>query len=165
MLKTESIVIMLDYTVDAPNIEKKPKSITQHGITRIDQYDWLRANNWQEVMRAPETLASDIREMLMAENSYYESVTAPLSDLKRQIFEEMKGRIEPTETGVPTPDGKYAYYHTYRVGDQHGLYKRGHLTDRENLTLSDDITLLDICLLYTSPSPRDQRGSRMPSSA
>ena len=26
-------------------------------------------------------------------------------------------------------------------------------------------TLADICLLYTSPSPRDQRGSRMPSSA
>ena len=25
--------------------------------------------------------------------------------------------------------------------------------------------VLDICLLYTSPSPRDQRGSRMPSSA
>ena len=25
--------------------------------------------------------------------------------------------------------------------------------------------LLDDCLLYTSPSPRDQRGSRMPSSA
>ena len=25
--------------------------------------------------------------------------------------------------------------------------------------------LLNICLLYTSPSPRDQRGSRMPSSA
>ena len=25
--------------------------------------------------------------------------------------------------------------------------------------------LLGICLLYTSPSPRDQRGSRMPSSA
>ena len=26
-------------------------------------------------------------------------------------------------------------------------------------------TMLDYCLLYTSPSPRDQRGSRMPSSA
>ena len=25
--------------------------------------------------------------------------------------------------------------------------------------------LVDSCLLYTSPSPRDQRGSRMPSSA
>ena len=31
---------------------------------------------------------------------------------------------------------------------------------------SDDvITDPDACLLYTSPSPRDQRGSRMPSSA
>ena len=27
------------------------------------------------------------------------------------------------------------------------------------------LTLAYICLLYTSPSPRDQRGSRMPSSA
>ena len=27
------------------------------------------------------------------------------------------------------------------------------------------ISILPICLLYTSPSPRDQRGSRMPSSA
>ena len=26
-------------------------------------------------------------------------------------------------------------------------------------------TNYDVCLLYTSPSPRDQRGSRMPSSA
>ena len=30
---------------------------------------------------------------------------------------------------------------------------------------SDRMTLTAGCLLYTSPSPRDQRGSRMPSSA
>ena len=34
--------------------------------------------------------------------------------------------------------------------------------DRE---LKDDATIARDCLLYTSPSPRDQRGSRMPSSA
>ena len=33
-----------------------------------------------------------------------------------------------------------------------------------NLKQGDEI-LLTVCLLYTSPSPRDQRGSRMPSSA
>ena len=27
------------------------------------------------------------------------------------------------------------------------------------------LAVTDVCLLYTSPSPRDQRGSRMPSSA
>ena len=31
--------------------------------------------------------------------------------------------------------------------------------------IATNATLFDNCLLYTSPSPRDQRGSRMPSSA
>ena len=35
----------------------------------------------------------------------------------------------------------------------------------ENTFLANHIDLSKICLLYTSPSPRDQRGSRMPSSA
>ena len=32
-------------------------------------------------------------------------------------------------------------------------------------SIEDFVKNLDDCLLYTSPSPRDQRGSRMPSSA
>ena len=35
------------------------------------------------------------------------------------------------------------------------------LNEHERRRLSEDL----VCLLYTSPSPRDQRGSRMPSSA
>ena len=31
--------------------------------------------------------------------------------------------------------------------------------------MKNEIVPNNICLLYTSPSPRDQRGSRMPSSA
>ena len=45
----------------------------------------------------------------------------------------------------------------------------GDFGDR-GMQLSDDLVAgvmgrLEGCLLYTSPSPRDQRGSRMPSSA
>ena len=39
--------------------------------------------------------------------------------------------------------------------DQPKMDKAGIVTDPE----------VKVCLLYTSPSPRDQRGSRMPSSA
>ena len=46
------------------------------------------------------------------------------------------------------------------------------IADNSPLALASPISeeqalaeLYDICLLYTSPSPRDQRGSRMPSSA
>ena len=35
----------------------------------------------------------------------------------------------------------------------------------EKLAASGDGSRFELCLLYTSPSPRDQRGSRMPSSA
>ena len=35
----------------------------------------------------------------------------------------------------------------------------------EKVQAEEPLTEADICLLYTSPSPRDQRGSRMPSSA
>ena len=42
-------------------------------------------------------------------------------------------------------------------------------SDLDDLSISTELTARDNntwgCLLYTSPSPRDQRGSRMPSSA
>ena len=40
--------------------------------------------------------------------------------------------------------------------------------DPDSFVLSEDEIqecIAQVCLLYTSPSPRDQRGSRMPSSA
>ena len=39
------------------------------------------------------------------------------------------------------------------------------LARSERDATESDIVELNPCLLYTSPSPRDQRGSRMPSSA
>ena len=41
------------------------------------------------------------------------------------------------------------------------VFTRKDSTTRSNRYKLDDL----VCLLYTSPSPRDQRGSRMPSSA
>ena len=48
---------------------------------------------------------------------------------------------------------------TIDVGDLHIDYSK-HRIDAETIEL-----LLSLCLLYTSPSPRDRTRSRMPSSA
>ena len=37
--------------------------------------------------------------------------------------------------------------------------------DQVNHFLSNGVDVIDLCLLYTSPSPRDTSSSRMPSSA
>ena len=59
--------------------------------------------------------------------------------------------------GVPGPT------HLLELADEIGLteQQRADIEVVRAQMLSDAIT----CLLYTSPSPRDQRGSRMPSSA
>ena len=44
-------------------------------------------------------------------------------------------------------------------------YKRAEQQQKEIITVVTDAAMHRACLLYTSPSPRDQRGSRMPSSA
>jgi len=56
-------------------------------------------------------------------------------------------------------------YHIYLIGEYANLTR--HLTDYDIFLYkeAEDESLFLSCLLYTSPSPRDQRGSRMPSSA
>ena len=41
----------------------------------------------------------------------------------------------------------------------------GPQVTKDGVTVAKEIELEDACLLYTSPSPRDKRLSRMPSSA
>ena len=43
------------------------------------------------------------------------------------------------------------------------LYEENFYIDPESVEVGDD--KVKVCLLYTSPSPRDMRRSRMPSSA
>ena len=69
-----------------PLARRKPHRRTLHGITRDDSYSWLRAENWQQVMREPHLLPADIREYLEAENQYTEAVMADSKELRRPPF-------------------------------------------------------------------------------
>ncbi len=59
-----------------PLAEPRPVKSVHHGLDHTDDYAWLRADNWQEVMRDPTALAADIREHLLAENAYTKAVLA-----------------------------------------------------------------------------------------
>lgn len=107
-----------------PVAEKRPTSDTRHGIERVDDYAWLRAENWQDVMRDPSVLAWDIRSYLEAENDYTASIMANTSDLQDSLFQEMKGRIKEDDSSVPANDGPFAYYTRYVTGGQHPLFCR-----------------------------------------
>ena len=121
----------------APQAEKRPVQLTQHGIERTDEYAWLRDENWQEVLRDPSTLGADIREHLEAEVAYYEAETRHLAPLREALATEMRGRIKEDESSVPMPDGPYAYAVRYREGGEYPIYYRIALDGGEEQVLFD----------------------------
>jgi oligopeptidase B len=111
-------------TLPPPIAERRPQRIAHHGIVSHDDYAWLRAANWQEVMRNPDALAEDIRSYLLAENAYTEAVLRPTEALQKHLFEEMKGRIKEDDSTVPAPDGQWAYFVSFVTGGQHPQFCR-----------------------------------------
>lgn len=111
-------------TVEPPHAEKRPRAETWHGYEKHDDYQWLKAENWQAVMHDPFLLPADIRAYLEGENAYHESVMAETAGLQEKLFAELKGRIKEDDSSVPAPDGDYAYYSSYVTGGQHPRYAR-----------------------------------------
>ena len=102
-----------------PHAEKRPTTITQHGVALSDNYAWLKDENWQQVMHDPSVLQPDIRDYLEAENAYAKSALAPMAELTATLFDEMKARIKEDDASVPMPDGDYLYFSKYVSGGQH----------------------------------------------
>jgi oligopeptidase B len=102
-----------------PVAPRRPAPVTRHGITVADDYAWLKDPNWQKVLRDPSLLQPDIRAYLEAENRYAEEILAPTAALQKTLVAEMRGRIKEDDSGVPMPDGAFAYSWQYRPGGQH----------------------------------------------
>ncbi len=108
----------------APRAEARPSVSNWHGVTLIDEFAWLKASNWQEVMRDPAVLDPAIRAYLEAENAHADAALADTTELQAALFAEMKGRIEEDESSVPSADGAFAYYDRHREGGQHPIVCR-----------------------------------------
>jgi oligopeptidase B len=107
-----------------PVAKKIPVTIEQLGRTRVDEYQWMKDDNWQAVLRDPTLIKADVKAHLTEENAYREAMMASTLPLQAQMFEEMKGRIKEDDSSVPSPDGPWEYYTRYRAGDQHPLFCR-----------------------------------------
>ena len=111
-----------------PVAAKRPVTTAIHGVERTDDYAWLRAENWQQVMREPAALPADIRAYLEAENAYTEAAMADVAGLGEALFAEMRGRIKEDDSSVPMADGPFAYGTRYMLGAEHPMLVR---TDRD----------------------------------
>ena len=107
-----------------PAARKAPQTLEQLGRRRVDDYGWMKDENWQQVLRDPARLRSDIRDHLVAENAYTTALLAGAEALQAALFAEMKGRVKEDDSTVPAPDGPWEYYVRYETGAQHPIRAR-----------------------------------------
>ncbi len=118
---------MDQYPDGAPKAPKHSFLHSVHGITRNDDYYWLRERENPEVIN-----------YLKAENDYLEKVMQPHAPLQQELFEEMKGRLKPTDLSVPYALRGYWYYVRYEEGKEYPIYcRKTHLDSNEEEIILD----------------------------
>ena len=85
--------------MSAPVPRKKPTTRSFHGREFVDNYEWMRDKESEELLAH-----------LKAENEWTEHRTAHLDGLKKDIFEEIKARVQETDLSVPIRSGQWWYF-------------------------------------------------------
>ena len=91
--------------------------VAPFGASREDPYYWLRDDSREN----PEVIA-----YLNAENTYTDSVLAPLAGLREQLYQQIVGRIKPDDASVPFRYKDYWYYSRFEAGGQYPIHARRH---------------------------------------
>lgn len=112
--------------MNPPIAEKKPKELTIHDHTRIDNYFWLNEREDPEVI-----------DYLTAENEYTKVIMKKTEKFQEELYDEIVGRIKQTDESVPYFDNGFFYYVRYEEGKEYPIYCR----KKETLEAEEEILL------------------------
>ena len=101
---------------------------TEHGVERSDPWYWMKDRN------DPQVIA-----YLEAENAYTDQMTADSQPLRQALYDEMLGRIQEDDAGVPWQDGDYLYFWRTAEGQSYPLLCRRPADQPD----APDVVLLD----------------------
>ena len=116
-------------SIPAPTAKRVPVRHEAHGQVRHDAYDWMRAKNWQEVMRDPSALDPEIRAHLDQENAHFATYWTGQEAGTAALFEELKGRIKEQDDSLPTKHVTHAYWSRFETGQQYPILMRAPVAD------------------------------------
>jgi oligopeptidase B len=98
---------------EAPRPERRPVELTNHGVTRVDEYYWLRDRE------DPAVIAH-----LEAENAWTQVRMAGTEELQSTLFDEIVSRIPPDDDSAPVPYSGWWYQSRYEAGNEYPVHVR-----------------------------------------
>jgi len=112
---------------EPPVAKIEAKTFVEHGQERTDDYYWLKDRDNPDVVK-----------YLEAENAYTAAVLGHTQTLQDKLFEEIVGRIKPTDASVPYREGDYLYYYRYEEGEEYRVHcsRKGSMEAPEEVMLN-----------------------------
>ena len=98
-----------------PQLRKKPEIKSCHNVTWEDNYSWIHQENILEVLKDSSKLLPEVKKYLEEENSYTEYNLKDKKKNKKEIFDEIKGRIKLDDESLPFKDKEYEYWNKKKI--------------------------------------------------
>ena len=146
-----------------PGSEEEPKKNVLKDLFKSTFGSLIKAVKQIDPISDREEAVQEIIEHMYVDAERKSNVVSVIYDtespeLARAVVESMIDQYKATHARIHTTEGSLSFF-----GDQLVQLKQRVKDASEALRISKD--KLGLCLLYTSPSPRDATLSRMPSSA
>ena len=93
-----------------PQLEKKPEIKSCHNTTWEDNYSWIHQSNILDVLKDSSKLLPEVRRYLEKENDYFEYQMNDTKEIRKKIFNEIKGRIKLDDESLPYKDKNFEYW-------------------------------------------------------
>ena len=90
--------------MNIPKLRQQKTIKKCHGISWEDNYAWIHQKNILEVLKDPTKLNSEVRKYLEKNNEYTEHHLKDTKKLKKELFDEIKGRIKLDDKSLPYTD-------------------------------------------------------------
>ena len=81
-----------------------------HNTTWEDNYSWIHQSNILEVLKDSSKLLPEVRKYLEKENDYFEYQMNDTKEIRKKIFNEIKGRIKLDDESLPYKDKNFEYW-------------------------------------------------------
>ena len=96
--------------IKTPKASKKLVEKIIHNKKLSDQFEWIKDDNWQEVLHSPNTLKKNIRKYIDNENHWTDKNLTILKPLEKKNFNEIKSKIKEEDRSIPQKDGNWFYF-------------------------------------------------------
>ena len=93
-----------------PYLQKKLELKSCHNIEWEDDYSWIHQKNILEVLKDKTKLDPEVKKYLDEENSYAEHHLKDTKNLRKILFDEIKGRIKLDDESLPYKDHTFEYW-------------------------------------------------------